>query len=277
MRNKTIVCVIILVLIAALQACAKPAELSKPSVPFDLINDYREWASTIGYPSGELTDDGTPGLMEDRFYTLPDSPGYASGRIVIGDSRCCQLGIYAQRAGLDGFATFAVWAGHYADRRPPIPTEEFYKAVADCFREQIRTAGKCEIFFFATVNDYDHTGNANDGNIAAAIGCAERLARMKCERGGKELSPSIVIIGIEGAGEGEGAWLEPASFNRFIDDYNNALRKAAEQSTVIDGASLQRFTTVRALTNGKADFVDDGLHYGDKTLEILVRFIMGGR
>ena len=63
---------------------------------YETVDDYNEWADNTGYESGMLTPLGVDGIGQDYFHTLDTSDGYDSGRIVIGDSRCCQLGIYQQ-------------------------------------------------------------------------------------------------------------------------------------------------------------------------------------
>ena len=49
------------------------------------------------------------------------------------------------------------WGGHFtAVEIPPLLTEDCLKDIVTCFQEQIHSCGKCEISFFATVNDYDY-------------------------------------------------------------------------------------------------------------------------
>lgn len=268
MKTNLPIIIAVLALVLALSACTKP-EVPEPMKAFTGIGDYQRWAASEGYRTGALRDEGVPGPNQDVYRTKPGMAGYDSGRIVIGDSRCCQLGIYSERAGLDGYAAFAVWGGHFADREPYIPTEEFFAEVEACFREQVKTWGGCEIFFFATVNDYDPDG-PNDGNIAAAIACAERLASMEASVGGRTVVPSVTVIGIEGCGSSDWGWLDPETFNPGVAAYNDSLREALAESPILNGAS---YTTVPILTNDGADFIDDGLHYGDKTLETLARFV----
>ena len=269
MSFKKPACVVLAVLMmTACVSCAKKA-MPEPRESFDSIRDYAAWAQNVGYSSGALADEGFYGINQDRFCTGPGAPGYDSGRIVIGDSRCCQLGIYALRAGADKYAVFAVWGGHYTEREPFIPTDGFYSSVEECFRAQVGARGFCKLFFFATVNDYDHIGDQNGDNIAAAIACAERLASMKCVHNGREVRPEVTVIGIEGGGSS--VYL-PENFNRCIESYNEALEAAVRGSAVL-ASSAARYTTVPALTGG-AGFIDDGLHYDDDTLRILAEFII---
>lgn len=254
------------------------AEMPAPQEDFDVISDYQDWADETGYPSGSLTDEGVTGVYQDTFRTQPGEPGYDSGRIVIGDSRCCQLGIYALRAGLKIHATFAVWGGHYTDREPRIPTDEFYAEVEACAKRQIEVCGDCVVFFFATVNDYDWEENSNAENIAAALACAERIGQMSCERDGKTRYPRLVIIGIEGGAEDSRGWL-PEDFNRYVDAYNAELQNAliGEFSEKLSARGGYAFLPLRQMTGGVLDFIDDGLHYGDMTLRAIENYIRQNR
>ena len=250
---------------ALLLACTgcRTHGMPEPKAPFDGINDYLDWAYEEGYPSGALTDDGPEGLNQDRFFTRPGMPGYDSGRIVVGDSRCVQLGIYEQRAGAGEYAVFAAWGGHYVSAEPYLPTEDFYSAVEACFEKQIETRGECAIFFFATVNDYDPSGEYNGEYAAAAIACAEKLASMRYEFKGREYAPKMTVIGIAGA-----SW---DGYNDFIGEYNSLLYDAVRSSSALAEAG---FTTVPLLTRQETGFINDGLHYDDKTLKILVEYII---
>ena len=139
----------------------------------DEFNDpyeYQLWAINAGYPQGSLTPLGWEGINQDYYHSLPWSAGYNSGKIVIGDSRSCQLGIYQERTGRADYAVFAVWGGHYVSGTgTPIMSEMLLSDFEQCFHEQIKTNGNCTVFFFATVNDYDYLYNNNSGFISAAV------------------------------------------------------------------------------------------------------------
>lgn len=260
-------------LFASCVSCARP-HMPEPADTFDSTSDYQAWTLDEGYKSGAFTDSATGRIDPGVFRTKPGMAGYDSGRIVIGDSRCCQLGMYSLRAGGDGYAVFAVWGGHYTDDYPIIPDDGFYGEVEACFRAQVSAKGRCELCFFATVNDYDHVSNNNAANIAAAIECAERLASMKCAYNGGEVSPTVTVIGIEGCGSGGIRYgLDPDVFNTYIEDYNAELGKAVLASGLLS-ESARRYTTVPEIMHGAAGFIDDGLHYDDRTLKTLAEFIL---
>lgn len=249
---------------------ATEAELAE----FTALDDYQKWAKDVGYPRGMLEAMGVDGINQDYFHTLPDAPGYTSGKIVIGDSRCCQLGIYEQRTGAADFADYAVWGGHFLQgAEPPAMTDEQLAEVEDCFQEQVRTCGECSIYFFATVNDYDYVENDNDESISAAIRTAEKLVNMTCENDGKVYQPEVFVIGFDG-GEGDVLQRIPAEeFNRYVDDYNEKLRIAVNKSALLQ-QNADHFTTVPEITGGRTGFNEDGLHYSDDSLREIVDYIL---
>ena len=147
---------ITVVLVLFILCCPNPASAAEFT---DLI-DYQMWAEYVGYSQGLLVPQGIAGINQDYFHSFPGSPGYTSGKIVIGDSRSCQLGIYQNRMGSEDFAAFAVWGGHYVNGSgTPALTWQILSEIEQCFQEQIRTNGKSIVFFFATVNDYNYFGN----------------------------------------------------------------------------------------------------------------------
>ena len=253
---------------------AAQAEAEAATAEFTVLDDYQKWAKEVGYPQGMLAAMGVDGINQDYFHTLPDAPGYRSGKIVIGDSRCCQLGIYEQRTGADDFADYAVWGGHFLPgAEPPAMTEEQFSEVERCFQEQIKSCGECSIYFFATVNDYDYVGNENDQSISAAVSMAEKLGNMSCQKEGKLYRPEVIVIGFDG-GAGDVLQHIPAQeFNRYVDDYNEKLRTAVNDSPLLQ-QNAEYFTTVPEITGGSTGFNEDGLHYSDDTLKEIVDYIL---
>ncbi|NLT10474.1 MAG: hypothetical protein GXY08_13410 [Ruminococcus sp.] len=237
---------------------------------FFAFSDYTSWAQYTGYQNGSLVADGVSGINQDYFHTLPDADEYNSGCIVIGDSRCCQLGIYQQRAGLHDHATFAVWGGHYVSGYGGIMTDEHFHEVERCFQSQINSCQKSSIYFFATVNDYDCWNNNNSSYISSAVSTAERLASMSYEMNGVVYRPEIFVIGFDGCWLTGDLFGTPQDvFNRYVQDYNDKLRNACSATPYLKG----RFTTVMEIVSGKAGFIDDGLHYSDDTLEAIRAYI----
>lgn len=243
------------------------------TAPYDLFADYQAWAETVGYGTGLLTPQDPAGINQDSFRTFPEDPAYRSGRIVIGDSRCCQLGIFGQRTGRRDFAVFAVWGGHYG-RDVYILGDDIFAEVQACFAEQIRACGSCEIALFATVNDYDFRNGQNADHIAAAVAAAEKLCAMRVTCDGMTYAPHLTVIGFDGCRRTGDLYGTPQEvFNRFVPDYNNALRAACAESTVLSAAGTA-FAAVPELTGGDTGFIDDGLHYSDAALHRLTSFLI---
>lgn len=238
---------------------------------FLTMQDYQTWAVETGYPGGELIAHGTEGINSDWYITLPETPGYNSGRIVIGDSRCVQLGIYERRTDGDDCAVFAAWGGHYLDMDPYLGDVWFQRKVEECFRKQVETTGKCELYFFTTVNDYDFRNNQNEAAAKAAVMWAEQYASMHYEYEGKDVYPSVTVIGIvAGARKGNVLQYSAEEFNRYEEDYNTLLKETVAGSEVLRNAE---WTTVPEILNNEIGFIPDGLHYNDETLKKLAEYI----
>jgi hypothetical protein len=245
--------------------------------PFTALADYQTWAKEIGYPSGILDSQGVTGINQDYFHTPAGSEAWTSGRIVIGDSRCCQLGIFEQRAGRSDFAVYAVWGGHYTPgMSPTILSEDLCASVEECFEAQIRACGKCTIYFFSTVNDYDYANNDNEAHIASALAAAERFASLSVTINGTTYKPDIVLIGFDGGRTHKAIFgIPPEEYNRYIADYNQTLLSKAAASEIL-GPFSSGFTTVPVIMDEKTAFNADGLHYSDGTLDEIISFITGG-
>lgn len=241
---------------------------------YETNDDYNEWADDTGYERGMLTPLGVDGIGQDYFHTLDTSDGYDSGRIVIGDSRCCQLGIYQQRADRKDFAVFAVWGGHYADNTlTPILTDEHLEDIEKCFKNQISVCDSCVIYLFATVNDYDFETNDNEDSIASAIAAAEKLSSLRCEKNGKTYSPQVIAVGFDGGRTSGNVFGIPnEDFNRYVNSYNDKLLSAVHNSELLK-ENAQYFTTVPMITGNKTTFIADGLHYSDETLMMISDYI----
>ena len=256
--------------IKGIKALTKEEPITEPYPAYVSWKDYDDWAFSVGYPNGLLEPQGDYGMNMDYLHTPASSKAYTSGKIVIGDSRCCQLGVYQQRADRSDHAVFAVWAGHYAGGTSyPILSESHKADVEACFHEQIRTKGECTVYFFATVNDYDFSYNYNSNYIAAAISAAEDIASMTFEYNGTTYKPTVKMIGIEGGRTDGPIYSTPQEvFNQYVSDYNDNLSQAVRSSDLLDS-----FTTVHEITGG-ANFIDDGLHYSDSTLKKLTEYII---
>ena len=242
---------------------AEPEQPKETFAAFDSFSDYTDWANETGYHDGSLTARGSSGA-------------YTSGSIVIGDSRCCQLGIYQQRTGGSEYAAFAVWGGHFASGiSPSILNDELLSDVESCFRAQIDACGSSTIYLFATVNDYDFYNNSNSTYIRDAVRAAERLSELSYDNGEGVFRPLVIVVGFDGCWTTSDLWGTPQStFNRYVSDYNTSLQSAVNASeSLAEGAGY--FTTVPDICGGKAGFIDDGLHYSDDTLESIAAYITG--
>lgn len=270
MNKKMVRTVSVIAAAFILAAGSGTAAFADSAEEFTALSNYQDWAANIGYPQKMLEPMGVEGINQDYFHTLPDAPGYSSGRIIVGDSRCCQLGIFAQRKETADFAAFAVWGGHYQE---PSMTDTLWNDLEACFRKQMQETGKCTVFLFATVNDYDYQQNDNAENIAAVISLGERIAALTDTADGVKRSPQVIVIGFDGGRTDAPIFGIPQEdFNRYIGNYNEMLAQAVRDSNVLK-PNAESFTTVPAITGGSTGFIADGLHYSDSTLQTITDYI----
>lgn len=274
----------VIALAVALGACSlwTPAPLPEaedsvrrwdvPPEEFTDTMDYSLWAEQVGYPLGMLRPLGREGLGQDYFHTPENDPAYLSGRIVVGDSRCCQLGILQQRTGGADFAAYAVWGGHYnGELGSLILTKDQFAELERCFRAQVRDRGSSTIYFFATVNDYDFAENDNDQSIRAAVDTARMLAGLTCRRDGADCRPRLVVVGFAGCREdGPFSGIPCEVFNRYVEDFTARLFAAVGEDPVLAGA---RCVTAEESAPAGIGFIADGLHYSDPTLAGMIGFL----
>ena len=90
---------------------------------------------------------------------------------------------------------------------------------------------------------------------------------------GKTYHPEVIVVGFDGCWTTSDLYGTPhETFNRYVSDYNESLKTAVYASSTLKN-SIYEFSTVPDIAGGKADFIDDGLHYADTTLEALSSFI----
>ena len=94
---------------------------------------------------------------------------------------------------------------------------------------------------------------------------------MHCEYEGKDVTPSVTVIGIvAGARKGIVLRYHAEEFNRYEEDYNALLKENVTNSAVLQNAE---WTTVPEILNNVIGFISDGLHYNDETLKKLADYI----
>ena len=253
---------------------SESSSAKEKAVTFEQLEAYQDWAKQTGYKNGTLVAQGPDGVNKDYYHTSADSAAYTSGRIVIGDSRCCQIGIYEQRKELSDAAVFAVWGGHYkSSEDPPIMTNTLLSEAEACFKKQVEAVGSSTVWVFATVNDYDFKENNNTENIKACIEAAEKIASFSAEKDGKTVHPKVIVVGFDGCWDTAPLYGTPQEeFNAYVSDYNKKLKEAVEASELLK-ADASLYAAVPEIAGGKAKFIDDGLHYHDTTLEAIIAHI----
>ena len=214
---------------------------------------------------GETAESG------DYMTPADDTEADASGRIVIGDSRCCQLGFYQQKHDRHDFAVVGVWGGHYMNAaEPQIITDDSFEQIKACFERQIESTGSSTIYFFATVNDCGPSDSENQ--IQSAVKAAERLAGLTYQKDNGICQPEIVVIGFAGVENEDPDDESSSEFNRRCDTFNDMLLGAAAADPLLS-KNADRFTTVPAICKGSVSFAADGLHYNETTVRQITDYL----
>ena len=234
----------------------------------DLFDDYERWSYDV-YNSGSITSQGVDGINEDYYHTLQDMEAYNSGKIVIGDSRCCQMGIFEQVYDINEYAVFAVWGGHYVEGRGfNILADTNLMDIENCIISQFENTGSCIIYLFSSVNDYDYTNQKNETNYDAFVAAANKLKEFKVEIDGVEYSPEIRIIGFAGCNEEGDLYGTPSDeYNRYIEEYSNTVKD------MLKNEGFNDYTTVMDILGDNLGFTLDRLHYNEKTIYELTDYI----
>ena len=172
---------------------------------------------------------------------------YNSGRLVIGDSRTCQL----YNLNPTGASFVSTWGGHYAyggekyqiDYRTKVTTMKKYAI------DTIKTKGYCNIYIFATVNDY----NGDDKYKTWAnnvIRLAENACKWSTKYKYKTVKPKVYVVSLVG------------SKGKSVDNYNDYLKEK-----VLDNKNLIGYIDITDCLDGSnSGYSSDNLHYNDKTL-----------
>ena len=147
-----------------------------------------------------------------------------SGRLIIGDSRCYQL--YEMNSKAASFV--AVWGGHFGHGYPDeytINTAARRKDMKKYVKATIKAKGKCNVFIFATINDYNY-GSGYNGRINRFIQQAREIKNWSFKYNGKAVKPKVYIVKLIGFEP------EQAEYNYNIADFNKRLVKLAKKNKI---------------------------------------------
>lgn len=147
-----------------------------------------------------------------------------TARLVIGDSRCYQLYRYHKA----GASFVAVWGGHYGEgcgEAYTINSAARRKHMKKYVRASIKAKGRCTVFIFATINDYNY-GQGYNARMNKLIQQARELKELSYEYKGKQVSPKVYIVKLIGFEP------EQAEYNAGIDRYNKRLTRLAKRNHI---------------------------------------------
>jgi hypothetical protein len=172
----------------------------------------------------------------------------ASGNLLVGDSRTCQLWYYNN----SGASFVSVWGGHYGygGSTGQIDTKTQRTDMKQYAKDTIKELGYCNIYIFATVNDYNggdqYKSAANNVyNLAqTAYGWTQKYNK-------KTVHPTVYVVSLVG-GKGK----DVSKYNTYL---SGKIAKSKKISGFIDISDC--------LTGSNSGYLSDNLHYSDTTLK----------
>lgn len=171
---------------------------------------------------------------------------YQSGRLIIGDSRCCQL----WNAKKNGSSFVSVWGGHYGygGSSLQINTDSQQNMMKSIVQNTIKQVGHCDVYVFATVNDYNGSGSYTSA-ANHVINQAKTAMKWTAKYGGKTVKPQVYVVSLVG-GKGKN-----------VSSYNTYLKLQAAK------VNCKFLSITKCLTGSNSGYRSDGLHYNDATLK----------
>jgi len=171
-----------------------------------------------------------------------------SGRLIIGDSRTCQMWKYKNK----GASFVSVWGGHYGyggslmqiDYAPQRITMKTYA------QNTIKKCGKCHIYIFATVNDYNGAGSYTSA-VSSVISLAEAAYGWTAKYQKKTVHPVVHVVQLVG------------SKGKNVSGYNALLK-----SKVASSRKIKNCISINGcLAGSNGGYASDGVHYNNTTLK----------
>lgn len=171
-----------------------------------------------------------------------------SGKLIIGDSRTCQMWNYKSK----GASFVSVWGGHYGyggtlmqiDNASQRNTMKLYA------QDTIKKCGKCHIYIFATVNDYNGAGSYTSA-VANVINLADTAYGWTAKYQKKTVHPIVHVVQLVG------------SKGKNVSGYNTLLKSKVASSKKIKNC----ISISGCLAGSNGGYASDGIHYNNATLK----------
>lgn len=185
-------------------------------------------------------------MHSNGYVCTRNNPG--SGRLIIGDSRTCQLSDFRPKMA----SCVALWGGHYGygGNSYQIDYSSRITLMKNYAQACIKKVGKCDIYVFATINDYDPALLSRRASDVVKL--AETARSWTAKYSGKTVRPTVHVIK-----------LIPKK-GQTAKDFNNILRTKVAASSKIK--NLMDISGCRAGANGGYTSPDN-THYTNETLK----------
>lgn len=181
-----------------------------------------------------------------------------SDRLIIGDSRNCQMWNYDHT----GASFVSTWGGGYggdisdnyknykgATVEASINYTKKVARMKEIAQKSIKQNGSCKIFLFSTVNAYDG-GSSYNTPVKKIWGMTKLAKTWKAEYKGKTVAPTIYVMSLVG------------SKGKNVSNYNKALK------ALCDADSKVTYVNISSCV-GSSGYQKDNVHYTNATLKNL--------
>lgn len=172
----------------------------------------------------------------------------SSSILVIGDSRCCQMYNYDNESA----SYVSVWGGHYGygGSNMQIDHSSASKYAKEYIEKTLVAHGECDVFIFATVNDYNGGNFDKEKNPAGnhIINYAKELSKIEVKRGSTYVKPDVRIVSLVGG------------FGKDVESFNDELWGLCAETDDIG------FLSINETVGEKEDYLGDNLHYSENAI-----------
>lgn len=167
-----------------------------------------------------------------------EKTNYKSGILLIGDSRTCQLWNYKK----SGASVMAIWGGHYYTKSSSIDSYKNRKQIKKIVKSTVKKKGYCNVYLFATVNDYNGEGKSD------AKASAKKVIKFAKSIRSYNKKAKVTIIGLIGS-----KGTDVSYYNKYLK--SNLPRK------------VKLLSIKSCLTGENKGYDRDNLHYNKSTLK----------
>ncbi len=177
---------------------------------------------------------------------MVDNNSY-SGRLFVGDSRVIQMYRYNDYQYYDQASFVTVGGGGYSGSSSSINSSERLSTMETCTRESIEYTGGCDVYIFATPNEFNDSSSSYTIPVQRVMSVAEQAKTWTASFNGKTVAPTVYVVELI-AGKGV-----------TVSGYNSYLRSMAAD------IGVQTISISDCLAGSNGGYSSGNLHFNTTT------------